>query len=360
MKKKTKIISAIVAGWFILVFNSCMMTNSPVASSSDIGLPMIEIPQFDFQYNNIFYRIISDTTVEVVASVENPKLQFNYHKITNILIPSSITYNETTYKVIRVGDYAFYHCNKLTSITLPEGIESIGSMAFCECRKLGSITIPNSVTKIEFRAFWGCSSLKEISIPKSVIEIGGESFEETPWYQSLQDTMVYINDMLYKYRGSNRLNTPIKVKFKPNTKSISDFAFAGYKSLDSIAIPESVSKLGVAAFWHANIRWVDIPDAVECIPFKCFAITWLASVTIPKNVKSIGERAFAYCLFLKSVTLPASLTEIGNFAFLGCENLVELRYEGSMTQWNNIKKCQFWNRYVPATVVYCIDGEIQL
>lgn len=358
--KKTNIIAAIVAGWFILVFNSCMMVNPAVVSSSDIGLPMIEIPASDFQYNNIFYRIISDTTVEVVSSVNNPMQKFNYHKITNILIPSSITYNETTYKVIRVGDYAFFRCYDLTSITLPEGIKSIGSMAFFECRKLDSITIPNSVTKIELKAFWGCSSLKEISIPNSVIEIGGECFEETPWYLNVQDSMVYINDVLYKYRGQDPKNTHIEVKFKPNTKSISDFAFAGYKSLDSITIPESVSKIGVAAFWHAKLRWVDIPDAVECIPLKCFAATNLTSVTIPKNVTSIGERAFAYCIFLNSVTMPVSITEIGNNAFLGCENLVELHYEGSMAQWNNIKKCGYWNKNVPATTVYCIDGEIQL
>ncbi|MGN1227763.1 MAG: leucine-rich repeat domain-containing protein, partial [Christensenellales bacterium] len=68
----------------------------------------------------------------------------------NTAIPKSVT---------SIGDYAFYYCSKLTSITIPEGVTSIGSNAFYNCGSITSITIPNSVTSIGSNAFYNCGSI---------------------------------------------------------------------------------------------------------------------------------------------------------------------------------------------------------
>ena len=72
----------------------------------------------------------------------------------NTIIPNSVT---------SIGDYAFFGCTGLTSITIPNGVTSIGEWAFCWCWSLKSITFPNSVTSIGGTAFQGCYALTSLT-----------------------------------------------------------------------------------------------------------------------------------------------------------------------------------------------------
>ena len=76
----------------------------------------------------------------------------------------------------KLGDYAFYGCSGLTSLTLPSGVTSIGYRAFEGCSGLTSLTIPSSVTSIGYGAFSGCSGLTSLTIPSGVTSIGDGAF----------------------------------------------------------------------------------------------------------------------------------------------------------------------------------------
>ena len=67
-----------------------------------------------------------------------------------------------------LGDYAFYGCSGLTSLTLPSSVTSIGSYAFYGCSGLASLTLPSSVTSIGWYAFEDCSGLTSFTLPSSV------------------------------------------------------------------------------------------------------------------------------------------------------------------------------------------------
>ena len=78
---------------------------------------------------------------------------------TEVVIPSTIEIKGTTYNVTSIGNYAFYDCDSLTSIVIPESVTSIGDYAFYYCSNLTSIVIPEGVTSIGNSAFRYCSSL---------------------------------------------------------------------------------------------------------------------------------------------------------------------------------------------------------
>ena len=79
-------------------------------------------------------------------------------------------------EVTSIGEYAFYRCSGLTSITIPNSVKSIRNNVFYRCSGLTSITIPNSVTSIGDAAFKDCSGLTSLTIPNSVTSIGESAF----------------------------------------------------------------------------------------------------------------------------------------------------------------------------------------
>ena len=78
---------------------------------------------------------------------------------------SSITQVEIS-GATSIGNYSFYECASLTTITITDSITSIGQFTFYGCWKLASITIPESVTSIEEWTFGSCASLKTITFPE--------------------------------------------------------------------------------------------------------------------------------------------------------------------------------------------------
>ena len=76
----------------------------------------------------------------------------------------------------KIGDYAFYGCSGLTSLTLPSGVTKIGDSAFSCCTGLTSLTLPSDLTEIDNWAFYGCSGLTSLTLPSGVTKIGYSAF----------------------------------------------------------------------------------------------------------------------------------------------------------------------------------------
>ena len=79
-------------------------------------------------------------------------------------------------KIRFIGDWAFWDCNGLMNINIPNSVTSIGEWAFMQCSSLKSINIPNSVTSIKHYAFYDCGSLTNVTIPISVTSIDKFAF----------------------------------------------------------------------------------------------------------------------------------------------------------------------------------------
>ena len=107
----------------------------------------------------------ADNIREIVGIADNA---FYYcTAMTSVTIPDSI---ET------IGDWAFAGCTGLTEIKLPDSVVTIGEGAFHGCDKLTSVTLSNKLTKIDNFAFYGCKGLTEITLPETLVEIGSAAF----------------------------------------------------------------------------------------------------------------------------------------------------------------------------------------
>ena len=82
----------------------------------------------------------------------------NHYEDGQLVIPGSVTYQAESYKVV-IGQFAFRLCNKLTRVTIDEGVEHIGDYAFVGCSSVTEIRLPASLQTIGAGAFCNLTSL---------------------------------------------------------------------------------------------------------------------------------------------------------------------------------------------------------
>ena len=293
----------------------------------------------------LYYNIV-DGHAEVVRSTSSS------YVTGDLVIPSTVTYNDVSYTVTSIGSEAFYGCTGLTSVTIGSGVTSIGNEAFRDCSGLTSVTIPDGVTSIGNSAFSGCSSLTSVTIPDGVTTIGDFAFYGCTGltYVTIPDGVTSIgNNAFYnvrhiEYYGS-ATGSPWGA-FSMNGVTDGDFVFsdttkhyllAYLGAGGEVAIPSTVDTIGRGAFYRCSgLTSVTIPDGVTSIGSEAFyGCTGLTSVNIPDGVTSIGNEAFRDCSGLTSVTIGSGVTSIGNRAFSGCSGLTSVTIGSGVTSIGN-------------------------
>ena len=263
----------------------------------------------------------------------------------NVLIDLDLS--ETT-GLTSIGEEAFYSCNNLTGITIPDGVTSIENMAFCGCESLVEVTIPNSVTFIGETVFNNCTNLTNITIPDSVTFIGKGAFQ---FCMSL--TTISIPDKVFigesAFEACSNL-TKFDVSTNNEKYSVSDDGrilynkdkteLIAYPSVSgSFTIPNGVTKITDGAFMGSKLTNIVIPECVTTIEKGVFTYcNSLTNITIPESVTSCNVSSFYGCDNLVSATILSKITSIDSmFAF--CESLTNVILPDSVTSINNAFYC---------------------
>lgn len=248
--------------------------------------------------------------------------------LTSITIPKQIT---------EIKEYTFWNCKSLTSIELSSNITSIGKMAFLGAG-LTSITIPNSVTSIGHFAFSNCEKLKTVTLPTNIEKLESNIFKNCIFLSSITipNRVKTIEDSAFYNTGLTSVIIPEGVQ------QIEKSAFGSCKKLTTATIPKGVrndKELSGAIFSDCeafetlylgsflpnkedSVKKVILMDGVTYIPTEAFYY-WesLESISIPKGVINIGQSAFEGCESLASISIPKGVTNIGKDAFQRCISL---------------------------------------
>lgn len=191
----------------------------------------------------------------------------------------------------------------ITSIVVPDYIDTIYSGAFDGCENLENITLPDGITSIGEAAFRGCYNLSSLTIPKNVKSIDARNWANIKKL-IIQDLKAYM-----------------EVGFS-GTKIMAEEIYYQDKLLTELIVPDGITYITDDIFsW-----WNNYSSSLE-------------KVVIPSSVKYIGENAFTYCTNLKQVEFSKNLLFIDSYAFSGCHNITNVLYDGTKEEWDKILMC---------------------
>ena len=337
----------------------------------------------NFMSGGIGYNVLSANNHTVEVTVKQNCTPYS----GNISIPSTVTYNGTTYDVVALGEEAFYWAT-LSGVTIPSSVTQIKRGCFLFATLPATVNVPASVTDIEALAF-AANGLTNINVD-----------ENNPNYKTM-DGMLFTKDTATlvtfpKGRSgtvtlpqSTRHIAPYAFAYCQNTtgvtlpeglESIGYWAFVDNPRLNNVAIPSSVTHIGAGPFTNCpaltnlsiavgnthyymdgmmiystggdtlvsahksadsvflpttlrvvggfagnhDVRYLHIPDGVTSIGTEAFNGSSLVSIDLPSHLDLVDEYAFYYCQSLTHVRMPATLDTMGEGCFHSCNQLTAI------------------------------------
>ena len=253
---------------------------------------------------------------------------------SDIIIPA-------TYKgrpVIAIRDFGFSSENGIKSVTIAEGVTTIGQGAFWQCENLVSISIPDSVVNIESSVFSNCKKLTTVNIPDGITEIGESMFADC--------------------------ENLVEIAIPDTVTSIGNSAFSSCSSLAAVDFPDSLQSIGERAFYECTgITLLKTGDNLKKIGNSAFVgCRNLTTVILSDSVEIIGDMAFWKCVRLANLYLGSGLTDIYSSAFSSCDSLTHAFYNGTASKWKKVindgLRCDIYIGEQPVGDIVDIEGKM--
>ena len=228
----------------------------------------------------------------------------------DLIIPQSIIHNGKEYVVRKIDSWAFFSCRNLSSVTIPNTVESIGWNAFRTCTSLKGVVIPESVVKIGNSAFENCSGLTDIIIPETVKIIGRKAFFGCTSLTNVEFNARDCEDLESIFSGCPDISIDLVIgKSLVRTIGNNDL-----KNCNKITVADGNPRYDSRDNCNAIIETLSNTLVRGC-----------KNTTIPDTITKIDDFAFSGCKDLTDIVIPPSVTRIGDSAFEGCTELINIK-----------------------------------
>lgn len=232
-----------------------------------------------------------------------------------------------------LGNAVFYGCGNLRELHMPNSVVKMGESTFQYCDSLTSVTLSAGLTEIPAQTFRYCTQLRDLTLPNGIKRIGDIAFMDCPATPLLPDGLVEIGRGAFSYYGKPTVELPSSLR------TIGRGAFE-WSELTSIVIPEGVDSVEDGHDFASNgafedceyLRRAVIPSTLRRIASYMFeGCERLTDVTIAEGVEEIGDGAFKGCEALETLDLPASLRRVGDQSLAECSALSAIALPEGLT-----------------------------
>ena len=339
---------------------------------------------------------------------------------SSITLPESFTKNNVTYNNYDIYSSAFAYNNVIKSVIIPGSVKTIGVSAFKGCENLEDVTLEEGVLYIEDQAFYDCNALKNLSLPNSLEAINGTSsykgYSNLNYYLSSNGDKYLGNEnnhylvfvgvrsgnyiysinvedgckIIAPYAANYNVNTNVSITLPEGLKYIGDYAFADCtKTTSSITFPTTLEYIGNHAFDNSggmpsilldntNVKYIGtfafyasstsnkhatitLPESLIELGSYAFSYSKITEIKIPKNVKIIDDRVFYECSNLVTIEIASKGTELGSWLFYN-DKITKVYYDGTMDDWVTLSFAggQYANPIFEGANLYIldVDGEV--
>ena len=231
---------------------------------------------------------------------------FENSGLTSISLPDALN---------TVSAAAFKGCEGLTEVKIPGTVADVCDEAFMNCVNLETLVMEEGVESLGANTFGNCAKISEITIPATMMRMGGNPFANCTGltkFELAQGNEGFVIDQT-------------GVLYDVNMRTV--IFYPSYVTSETYEMPSTVFELASSAFAGSQLKSVVISDNIKVIPTQCFkGSAKLESVTIPLSVLSIEAEAFMDCAKLDGVEIPTSCTFIGTSAFENCASLTDFDF----------------------------------
>ena len=267
--------------------------------------------------------IINNTRLQVYEKEKNPE-------VLEPVDPLAEDWDGkiSKYRIIdgkTVADQAYYRDAGLDTLALGEGIEDIGEFAFARS-SLTSAALPEGVKHIGYGAFYHCDDLGDVTLPETVTCVEPKAFAHTLWVNSFlegedaagEGDFLITGGVLVAYRGNAS-----EVTVPQGVCVIAGEVFQNHTEIEKVSLPDTVQIVGEAAFDGCTaLRQLEIGSGVKEIKDRAFLGNAMEEISLPASVEKVGLQAFGDAVISYSgkeaeYTYENSATRLSNQAYRG-------------------------------------------
>lgn len=236
-----------------------------------------EIPSYAFNGRWAIDKVVLPPTLKKIGS-----FAFQGTTLTSVNIPDNV---ET------IEEYAFSRASQLQEVHLPDSLTSLGTNAFEECRSLSTVKIPTKLKEIPSHTFYGCKSLQSVELHDSITGICSYSFTNCDLREiTLPKSTAWIGQSTFE--GNTNLS---KVTFNEGLVDIGLYSFKN-TAIDTLNCPSTLRSIRNSAFARcSNLRQINLNEGLTRIEVYALADNKATEIVLPSSLEYCAGAAFSNC-----------------------------------------------------------------